>query len=118
MIAQLLFHIEVAKRRFASAVETTIEAKHAAVSKAAKGRCVGSVRMSLANRLPMFEIWLVQGVVNMQDAVEQFSLARSLKKVPALLDIEKPPMFQNRCRRRPETQLENQAGPSHIPLPS
>ena len=87
----LTFQEKVAELRFIPIVETTIEEKHARVSLAKSRHHIGPVRVSLANRLPLLERWLKRGQVSAAKLLECFNQARSLKAVPALLNIDDHP---------------------------
>jgi hypothetical protein len=82
---------QVARFRFPSAVETTIEEKHARVAIARKAHHLGPVRASMANRLPMLERLLRRGHINIRELLECFEQARSLHSVPGLLGLELHP---------------------------
>ncbi|CAE7488403.1 unnamed protein product, partial [Symbiodinium sp. KB8] len=87
------FQEQVAAWRFVPVVETTIEEKHARVSLAKKRHHLGPVRVSLANRLPLFERWLKRGHVSAADFLTFFMQARRLRAIPCLLNIEDHPSF-------------------------
>lgn len=60
------FQLRVGTFRFVPVVETTIEEKHARVSLAKRRHHIGPVRVSLSNRLPLLERWILRGQVSGQ----------------------------------------------------
>jgi hypothetical protein len=85
------FSLQVAKLRLVPVVETTIEEKHSRVSLDKKRHHIGPVRVSLANRLPLFFRTISRDPSALQDLLPFFQQARSLKEVPPLLNLEGSP---------------------------
>ena len=85
----------LAKWRFVSVVETTVEAKHARVQHASRlARNMGPVRVSLSNRLPLLERWLLRNQVDAGHLVQLFGEARSLKAMIGRLGVERHPALK------------------------
>ena len=85
---------QVAVYRFVPVVETTIEEKHARVALSKKRHHIGPVRISLSNRLPLLERWLLRRHVSGEKLLEKFAISRSLKQVPHLLGVEDHPALE------------------------
>lgn len=82
--------LEIAKLRFISIVETTIEAKHAQLSMQLKKHGVGPVRSSLANRQRLIE-HLCKDKAGMQSLVEAFSVCRHYRRLPNIFGFHRHP---------------------------
>ena len=89
--------------RFMPVSETTIERKHSTVSKPTKAGKLGTVRVSLCNRLPMLEKWLLTGKVDAMDFFNVFEQVRKVKDIPPLFGIEEHPDLSGYERMRPNT---------------
>ena len=85
------YRLQVAKWRFGSCVETTIEDKHARTTMARKIHHVGPVRLSLANRLPNMTSMLEHGKIRGHEFLENFHKARCLKDAVQLLGLQYHP---------------------------
>lgn len=88
------FRMSVAMLRFPPCVETTIEAKHARVAVAKRAHHIGPVRVSLANRLGMFDRSVRKGQIDCAELLRLFAQARSLQRVPGLLGLDGHPDLQ------------------------
>ena len=84
----------LASWRFISVAESTIESKHAKVSLAERSHPIGPTRVSLANRLPLLERWLLRGHVDVQTIIHHFARARKLSGIAALLGFERHPALR------------------------
>lgn len=109
-----VFQAEIAKMRFIPVVETTIESKHAMVTRAGRRMArKGPVIVSLANRMPLLERMLqadaeVEGQPLFHLLLEKFGEARSFVNVPALLGISKAPALaevMSQCSSRRSSML-------------
>ena len=80
---------------FGSCAETTIEEKHARVSLQKKAHRIGPVKVSLANRFPQITRQLERQQVDVLEFIDAFSDARSLIKIPSLLNIESHPELRS-----------------------
>ena len=78
------FRRRVARFRFLIVVETTIEVKHSKVTAARKCHYIGPTRVSLVNRLPLLERWLLRGHVDILDILSNFTRARKLRNAVGL----------------------------------
>jgi hypothetical protein len=89
-----IFLFEIAVFRFAMAVETVIEQRHAIASTALKRHYIGSVPLSLSSRLPMVERWIQQGEVQGLDLLSAFAEARSLLNQPNRFGVSLHPSLK------------------------
>ena len=90
------FQIQIATWRFGSACETTIEAKHQRVSMSSKGKSLGPVRVSLANRMPMLQRNLLSGHYDGAELLQCFHFARNLKNLVKTFGLEDHPTLSGR----------------------
>ena len=86
----------VAALRFVIVVETTIEEKHAKVTAARRRHCIGPVRVSLANRLPMLERWIHRGHMTADELLACFDRMRSLNSIVKEFSFELSPELAQR----------------------
>ena len=85
------FQQKVAELKFVICVETTIEAKHARVTKEIAMKASGPVRVSLSNRLPLLERHLVRGHADLVDIVKCFDASRTLRSSVIALSFDQHP---------------------------
>ena len=78
---------ELSVFRFIPCVETTIEEKHSRVAKSRRRHFLSPVRISLSNRMPLFERLVARAQISMVKFLELFGHARHLRKVSVLLNI-------------------------------
>ena len=93
------FREQIIEGRFANMVETTIEEKHSRVTTARRGGFIGPVRISLANRLPMFERWIRRGTLKLPLFLKAFEQTREIVRAPFLFGIETHPLLKGGFRR-------------------
>ena len=74
--------------RFIPVNETTIEQKHAMVSMAVAHANLKEVRISLCNRLPMLEMLIARGIVQLKEVLENFHSSRDLVRSAFCLQLE------------------------------
>ena len=79
-------------------METTIEEKHARVSKAQAAMRLGPVRVSLSNRLPLLGRLLKRGHINPELLLRKFEDARHLLGIPAALGLTLHPSLSTSGR--------------------
>ena len=90
------FQEQVAAFMFVPVVETTIEEKHARVSHQAKRHAIGPTRVSLSNRLPLFERLVLRDPNFITQFLDQFEAARSMRAIPHLLNFDTHPLLLSR----------------------
>ena len=92
------FLLQLATFRLTIVVETTIEAKHSRVAMSQRAHFIGPVRISLSNRLPLLERWLVRKQISMPELVQHFGAARSLARAATLLGLDRHPSWWKALR--------------------
>ena len=81
----------IASLRFIPVVETTIEEKHARLTRAKRMHDIKATRTSLSNRLPWLERSCLKEHVSMPQLLHHFHQARHIQRLPALLGVEMHP---------------------------
>ena len=75
------------------ATETSIEKKYARVALPKKKHFIGPARVSLANRLALFETWDRRGVIKVDECLTTLSMVRPLRSVPDRLGLSRHPLL-------------------------
>ena len=99
------FQRAMARFRYMFAAETIIEAKHVRGSLARKAHYLGPVRVSLANRLPLLEKWLLKGQARIADIVDCFGQSRDMQHAAARLGLRRHPSLLDSGEKEFRTKL-------------
>ena len=100
------FRNDIAVWRLASCFETLAEEKHARVAIQTRYHSIGSVGVSLSNRLVWLEKALLRGYTSTEELIEHFHESRNLKKCAYVF------AFQNHPEMEQLLEKNRQAGSS------